>query len=234
MRILVVEDDPDIAYGVETALKRAGYRPEVRDNGIDGEEAAFLSAYGVILLDLMLPGRDGRKVCKNLREGGISTPILMMTARDEVSDRVLGLDAGADDYLVKPFAIDELLARVRALTRRESTRRSSILHNGPIEMDTLSQTVTVGGNPVKLTHREYELLEALIRNQGRVLSREQIIERVFNSDEALPNTVNFHMSSLRKKVDPESKMIQTVHGFGYVIQPPADQPTLDKPSEEDK
>lgn len=220
MRILVIEDDPDIADGVETALRRASYQPELTYNGLDGEDKALMNSYAVILLDLMLPGKDGRAICKSLRQAGVATPILMMTARDQVSDRVLGLDAGADDYLVKPFAIEELLARVRALTRRETVRRGAVMEFGPFKLDTAAQTAAVNGNPVKLTHREFELLEALMRNEGRVLTRDAILERVFNSDEALPNTVNFHMSSLRKKVDPEGRYIQTVHGFGYSLRSP--------------
>lgn len=215
---MIVEDDPDIAEGVSTALRRAGYKVEVAADGNQGEEQALLNSFGIILLDLMLPGKDGRTVCQNLRRAGVATPILMMTARDQIKDRVLGLDSGADDYLVKPFAIDELLARVRALTRRESNNRSDILEFGGIRLDAVGQTVEVEGIPVRLTHREFELLEALLRNRGRVLTREAILERVFNSDEALPNTVNFHMSSLRKKVDPDSKWIQTVHGFGYSLR----------------
>lgn len=220
MRILIVEDEPDIARGIETALRREGYQTEIAEDGEQGQEAAIMNSYAVILLDLMLPKLDGGAVCRNLREAGIDTPIIMVTARDEVSDRVRGLNTGADDYLVKPFAIEELLARVKALTRRETRQRASKLRVGDIELDTMAQTVTVAGKAVPLTHREYSLLEALMRNRERVLTREVILERVFNSDEALPNTVNFHMSSLRKKVDPESKWIQTVHGFGYKISQP--------------
>lgn len=218
MRILVVEDDPSIAEGLELALRRAGYKPEVCHDGIEGEDKAMINSYGLIILDIMLPGKNGIEICKSLRELDNPSPILMITARDKVSDRVLGLDAGADDYLVKPFAIEELLARVRALTRRESRRRSQILRVGAVEIETMSQTVTIGGKPVHLTQREYALLEALARNEGRVLTRDMILERVFNSDEALPNTVNFHMSSLRKKIDPDSKLIHTVHGYGYVLR----------------
>lgn len=218
VRILIVEDDPDIAEGIETALRRASYQPEVVHDGKEGEERAFLNSYAVILLDLMLPGRDGRDVCKNLRQAGIATPVLMITARDQVSDRVLGLDAGADDYLVKPFAIEELLARIRAITRRETKKRGTTLEFGGLRLDALEHSVSVGGKEARLTTREFDLLEALMRNQGRVLTREAILERVFNNDEALPNTVNFHMSSLRKKVDPEGKWIQTVHGVGYVLR----------------
>jgi len=181
---------------------------------------AMMNSYGLILLDVMLPGKDGIAVCRSLRHADVRTPILMLTARDEVKDRVMGLDVGADDYLVKPFALDELLARVRALTRREVQLKKSRIVVGPIEVDTHNKSVTVGGEPVKLTHREFQLLEAMARNPGRVYSREQILESVFQSDEALPNTVNFHMSSLRKKVDPEGRIIRTIHGLGYTMESP--------------
>jgi DNA-binding response OmpR family regulator len=218
VRLLIVEDEPDIADGLETALRRAGYMVDVEVDGEAGQEAAMLNSYGVILLDWMLPGRDGQTICKNLRSAGISTPVIMVTARDQVSDRVSGLDCGADDYLVKPFAIDELLARIRALTRRESAQRSSKLEVGPLVVDTLAKTVALNGEPVHLTQREYALAEALARNPGRVLTRDAILQRVWNNDEALPNTVSFHMKSLRRKVDPEGKLIHTVHGFGYTMR----------------
>lgn len=218
MRVLVVEDDPDIASGLELALRRAGYIVDVHNNGPDGENQAFLQSYGAILLDWMLPGKSGAEVCRSLRAAGIKAPILMVTARDEVKDRVKGLDCGADDYLVKPFAIEELLARIRALTRRESTQKTVVLQLGNIQLDTQAKSVTVADQPVHLTHREYALLEALMRNPGRVYSREAILENVWNNDEALPNTVNFHVSSLRRKVDPDSKYIRTLHGFGYVME----------------
>jgi two-component system copper resistance phosphate regulon response regulator CusR len=188
--------------------------------GPEGETMAMMNSYGLILLDVMLPGKDGMAICKSLRHADIRTPILMLTARDEVKDRVMGLDVGADDYLVKPFALDELLARVRALTRREVRLKKSQIVVGPIEVDTHNKSVTVAGEPVKLTHREFQLLEAMARNPGRVYSREQILESVFQSDEALPNTVNFHMSSLRKKVDPEGRIIRTIHGLGYTMESP--------------
>ena len=218
VRILVIEDDPDVADGVATALKRAGYLSEVIYDGYEGETAALMNNYAAILLDWMLPTKDGRLICSTLRSAGITTPILMMTAKDDVPDRVSGLNSGADDYIGKPFAIEELLARIQALIRRDAPIRTSVLNFGTISLDTLAQTVNVSGSDVTLTHREYSLLEALMRNQGRVLSRETILARVFNSDEALPNTVNFHMSSLRKKVDPEGQFIQTVHSFGYVLR----------------
>jgi len=220
VRVLIVEDDPDIASGVATALRREGHAPEIAATGPEGETMAMMNSYGLILLDVMLPGKDGMAICKSLRHADIRTPILMLTARDEVKDRVMGLDVGADDYLVKPFALDELLARVRALTRREVRLKKSQIVVGPIEVDTHNKSVTVAGEPVKLTHREFQLLEAMARNPGRVYSREQILESVFQSDEALPNTVNFHMSSLRKKVDPEGRIIRTIHGLGYTMESP--------------
>lgn len=215
MRILIVEDEPDIAEGMEIALRREGYRPEIATNGTDGEEMAMMHSYGAILLDVMLPGKSGTEVCRNLRRCGITTPVLMVTARDQIADKVGGLDLGADDYLVKPFAIEELLARIRAITRREGSRRSGRIEVGPVAIDTVDQTATLNGQIVKLTQREFSLLEALAQNAGRILSRDTILDRVWNTEEALPNTVNFHMKSLRRKIDPEGKLIHTVHGFGY-------------------
>lgn len=224
MRVLIVEDDAEIAEQLVTALKRAGYRADVASDGPSGEEAAWLESYAIILLDLMLPGRSGTEVCRNWRRAGLTTPILMLTARDAVPDRVDGLDAGADDYLPKPFAMAELLARMRALLRRESARRGAVLSAGDLEVDSLAQTVQVRGQEVHLTPREYALLEALIRNPGRVLTRDAILDRVWHNEEALPNTVSFHLSSLRKKVDPEGRLIRTVHGFGYTLKSDDEDP----------
>lgn len=218
MKVLIVEDDAEIAEQLATALRREGHKPSICGDGPSGEDEALLNSYGLVLLDVMLPGRDGWQVCRNLRRAGVATPILMLTARDAVPDRVEGLDAGADDYLVKPFDLRELLARVRALQRREAKLRSGVLEVGDLVIDPHAQTVHRGEEMVRLTPREFTLLEALARNAGRVLTREAILERVWNNDEALPNTVNFHMSSLRRKVDPEGKLIATVHGFGYVLR----------------
>lgn len=224
MRVLIVEDDPDIADGLMVALRRAHYHPDHAEDGELGQEMALMNSYGVILMDYMLPKKDGRSVIRALRAAGVRTPILMLTARDEVADRVEGLDAGADDYLVKPFSLDELLARIRALGRRESDRREAILYAGDLEIDTLAQTVSRNGEAIHLTRREFELLEALARNRERVLTRDAILTRVWNNDEALPNTVNFHMASLRKKVDPEGRLIKTVHGFGYALKSAEEPP----------
>lgn len=218
MKVLIIEDDLDISSGLSTALKREGYYPEVAHNGLEGEELALMNSYGIILLDLMLPGKSGVEICKSIRQDGIKTPVLMLTARDQVEDRVSGLDTGADDYLVKPFALPELLARMRALGRREAAQKKQVHQVADLVVDTLAGTVRRGDRSIHLTAREYTLLEALIRNPGAVLTRDVILERVWNSDEALPNTVNFHMSSLRKKVDPEGNLIRTVHGLGYVLE----------------
>lgn len=218
MKVLIIEDDLDISSGLSTALKREGYYPEVAHNGLEGEELALMNSYGIILLDLMLPGKSGVEICKSIRQAGIKTPVLMLTARDQVEDRVSGLDTGADDYLVKPFALPELLARMRALGRREAAQKKQVHQVADLVVDTLAGTVRRGERSIHLTAREYSLLEALIRNPGAVLTRDVILERVWNNDEALPNTVNFHMSSLRKKVDPEGNLIRTVHGLGYVLE----------------
>lgn len=218
MKVLIIEDDLDISSGLSTALKREGYYPEVAHNGLEGEELALMNSYGIILLDLMLPGKSGVEICKSIRQAGIKTPVLMLTARDQVEDRVSGLDTGADDYLVKPFALPELLARMRALGRREAAQKKQVHQVADLVVDTLAGTVRRGDRSIHLTAREYSLLEALIRNPGAVLTRDVILERVWNNDEALPNTVNFHMSSLRKKVDPEGNLIRTVHGLGYVLE----------------
>lgn len=218
VRILIVEDEPDVAEGIDVALRRAGYKTEIATDGQEGYEMAMMNSYGAILLDVMLPHMDGKTVCRSLRDAGISTPVIMVTARDALEDRVGGLDIGADDYIVKPFAIDELLARIRAVTRREAANRSSMINVGPLEIDTGAQSAKVGGKTVQLTQREFTLLEALARNAGRVLTRDAILSRVWNTDEALPNTVNFHMKSLRRKVDPDGRLIHTVHGFGYVMR----------------
>jgi two-component system, OmpR family, copper resistance phosphate regulon response regulator CusR len=220
VRILIIEDDPDIAQGVATALRREGHHPEVAATGPEGENLALMNSYGAILLDLMLPGRPGDEVCRRLRQADVRTPILMMTARDAVPDRVSGLDAGADDYIVKPFAVDELLARLRAVTRRENQRKRDVIYVGGITVDVAAKTVTVDEKPVHLTAREFDLLATMARNPGRVYTREFILENVWNNDEALPNTVSFHMSSLRKKVDPGGRYIRTVHGLGYVLESP--------------
>jgi two-component system copper resistance phosphate regulon response regulator CusR len=170
----------------------------------------------------MLPRRDGWSICDAVRQQGISTPILMLTARDSIDDRVRGLDNGADDYLTKPFDMRELRARIAALLRRETAVRTGVIEIADLRIDTRSHTVERGGKSIVLTRREFDLLEALARNAGRTLTRDVILENVWNADENLENTVNFHVTSLRKKIDADfhDKLIETVHGFGYRLKSP--------------
>jgi two-component system copper resistance phosphate regulon response regulator CusR len=221
MRVLVVEDDEVIAKALGTALAKEGYRPKLVGNGPDAVEAGIAESYGLIVLDVMIPGYDGFEVCKRLRKAGVETPVLMLTARDAVDDRVTGLDTGADDYLVKPFDVQELLARLRALKRREAAQKSDLIEVADLRVDSRAHTVQRAGKTIELTKREFELLEALARNAGRTLTRDAILQRVWNDDDALPNTVNFHVVSLRRKVDEgfEKKLIHTVHGLGYTLKP---------------
>lgn len=222
MRILIVEDDPGIASELERALRKQGYYPDVAPNGKLGLEFALQHSYGIILLDIMMPEVNGLEMCQSLRRAGNSTPVLMLTAKDTTEDTVTGLDAGADDYLVKPFALSELLARIRALTRRDAALKTETYQFYDLTIDARAHTATRAGNPLQLTKREFSLLEALARNPGQVLTREAILERVWNNEESLPNTVNFHLASLRKKVDApyDVKLIHTVHGIGYTLKNP--------------
>ncbi len=220
MRVLVVEDDAVIAKALGIALTKEGYRPRLVDNGPDAVREAIESSYGVIVLDVMIPGFDGFEVCRRLRKAGVETPVLMLTAKDAVDDRVHGLDTGADDYLVKPFDVQELLARLRALKRREAAQKADVLSIADLTIDTRGHTVERAGKKIELTKREFELLEALARNAGRTLTRDAILQRVWNDDNSLPNTVNFHVVSLRRKVDEgfDKKLIHTVHGLGYSMK----------------
>ncbi len=224
MRLLVVEDDAVISEGLRRTLTKAGYQVDVALDGEDGLDQALSVTYGAIILDVMLPKRDGWSVCEALRRSKIASPILMLTARDQVGDRVKGLDLGADDYLPKPFDFSELLARLRALVRRDKANRAGILHVADIEIDAASKTATQNGQPLHLTPREYSLLEALARNQGRTLTRDLIIDEIWADDQSMSNTVNFHVTSLRKKIDTgrEQSLIETVHGFGYRLRSSGD------------
>ena len=222
MRLLVIEDDLVIASELERALRKAGHKADVAHDGESGLQLALGSSYSAVILDVMLPRIDGWEVCNRLRKAGQSVPILMLTAKDTVGDRVKGLDQGADDYLVKPFAFQELLARLRAITRRDSQNKAEMIEIDDMVIDPAAKSVLRSGTTVSLTPREYTLLEALARHEGQTLTRDAILERVWNNDESLPTSVNFHMSSLRKKIDPpeKKKLIHTVHGFGYVLRRP--------------
>ncbi|MBI3946745.1 MAG: response regulator transcription factor [Armatimonadetes bacterium] len=220
MRILLVEDHVEIAEFIQRGLEEARYYVTAAADGESGLRLALAGRFAVIILDLMLPRRDGWSVCRTLRERKVTTPILMLTARDAVRDRVRGLETGADDYLCKPFDFGELLARVQALIRRDRVHKGRHIRVGDLEIDTTARSVRKAGQRVSLTAREYALLEALAANEGRILSRETIQERVWLDDESYSNTVDVHIKALRKKIDggQSARLIHTVYGQGYVLE----------------
>ncbi len=222
MRILLVEDDEVIAERIKAGLERARFTVDVAFDGETGLQMARDGPYALLILDLMLPRRDGWSVCEALRLRRNPLPILMLTARGGVEERVRGLNTGADDYLPKPFDFNELLARVRALLRRDQIHKSRVIQIADLEIDPAARLVRRGGQEIVLTPREFALLEALARNEGRALTRDYILERVWGNDESYSNTVSFHVASLRKKIDAEHavKLIQTVHGIGYALRGP--------------
>ena len=220
MRILVVEDDDSIAKSVAQGLTEAGYAVDVVHDGIDGMDYALAIAYDVFLFDIMLPRMDGLRLLSALRRQGYKTPTLLLTARDTVTYRVEGLDTGADDYLVKPFAFPELLARIRALLRRPPLQLSPILKVGDLEMDIAKHTVSRKGQVLSLRPREYAVLEYLMRNAEQVLSRDQIGEHVWNLDfYAESNVVDVYIGYLRRKINVagEPPLLHTIRGIGYRI-----------------
>jgi DNA-binding response OmpR family regulator len=219
-RVLLVEDDGPIARVVKRGLEQADFRVDVAEDGEAGLRMATLDNYDAVVLDVMLPGIDGMQVCERLRANRSIVPILMLTARGALDDKVQGLEAGADDYLPKPFEFPELLARVRALVRRDKVHRARIIRVGDLQIDTSTRRVTRGGTTIPLSHREYDLLEALAASEGRVLTREVIQERVWQDDESFSNTVDVYIGLLRKKIDAGSgvKLIQTVRGVGYTLR----------------
>ncbi|MBV9749044.1 MAG: response regulator transcription factor [Acetobacteraceae bacterium] len=222
MKILVVEDEPGIAKALQRGLEMARYRVETARDGRAGLEMATTGDYAVVILDLMLPGMDGLRVCEELRERRVRVPILMLTARGAVSDRVRGLEIGADDYLAKPFDFTELLARVQALIRRDRVHKSRVIHIHDLEIDTGRRCVTRGGAEIALTPREYQLLEALAAHEGEILTREMIQERVWMDDESYSNSVDVYIGYLRKKIDAghAARLIHTVRGVGYSLRRP--------------
>lgn len=221
MKILVVEDEEKIARALQRGLEQERFSVETALDGEAGLSAAEADEYDVIILDRMLPELDGMEVCRRLREAGDKTPILMLTAKDQVRDRVAGLNAGADDYLVKPFAFEELLARLHALLRRPSQAADTILKIADLELNPIAFTAHRSGQKIKLSAKEFALLEYLMRNEGQVLSKEKIIDHVWEYDaDILPNNVEVFIGYLRRKVDqPFSgpKLIHTARGFGYSV-----------------
>jgi DNA-binding response OmpR family regulator len=223
MHVLIVEDDPGIARFLEKGLAAHGYRSVSVDNGHDGVIMAADEAVDFVLLDIMLPGMDGQKVLRRIRARRPSLPVLMLTARDEVRDKVRALDGGADDYLTKPFDLEELVARMRALVRRADQPQSSRIELGDLKMDLLSHRVWRGEKQVDLSSREFALLEYFVRHSGQVLSRQQILSAVWDyAFDPGSNVVDVYVSYLRNKLDRrgEPSLIATVRGAGYRFEPP--------------
>ena len=223
MRILIVEDEESLALKIKQLLESEHYQVDVAFEGDEGLDLALSEDYDLLILDILLPGVSGMDILKTVRQERLSLPVLMLTAKSKIEDKVAGLDSGADDYLTKPFAIPELLARVRSLLRRKSEVKSSVLEAGKILVNTATHEVTHNGTPVNLTPKEYAILEFLLYNKNRVLSRLSIAEHVWGDNFDLFSMTNFvdvHVKNLRKKLrdDVEKKIIQTVHGVGYIIK----------------
>jgi DNA-binding response OmpR family regulator len=222
MRILVVEDEHKIANAIKKGLEQERYAVDVEYDGDSGLGAALNEAYDVMVIDRMLPGSvEGMEICRQVRQAGNHTPILLLTAKDQIKDRVEGLNAGADDYLIKPFSFEELLARVRALMRRPAEAQTNVIKVADLTLDTINFEVKRDGQKIDLSAKEFALLEYMMRNSHRVLSKDNIISHVWDFDsDILPNTVEVYMGYLRCKVDkPFSKpLLHTNRGFGYSIQ----------------
>ena len=221
MRILVVEDEKKTASFIRKALQAEGFAVDVCGNGDDALAAAVATPFDALVLDIMLPGRDGLSVLSQLRERKNATPVLLLSARGEVNERIQGLNAGADDYLPKPFIIAELVARVRALVRRGGDNKSTVLRLADLTLDTISHEVKRGNAKIELTVREYRLLEFLLRNTGRICGRMSIIEKVWDYDfDPGTNLVDVYVKRLREKIDDgfEPKLLHTVRGIGYVLK----------------
>jgi two-component system copper resistance phosphate regulon response regulator CusR len=225
MKILVIEDDIAIARAIRRGLEQAQFDVDTAGDGRQGLQMAKEGSYSLIVLDLMLPVLDGWSVCEELRMCRNPIPILMLTARASVEDRVQGLDIGADDYLPKPFDFSELLARIRSLIRRDKIHRTRTIHIADLEIDTAQRRVMRAGVEIGLSHREYDLLEALATREGQVLTREMIQERVWMDEDSYSNTVDVYIGLLRKKVDSgnDVKLIQTVRGVGYTLRRPEEE-----------
>jgi DNA-binding response OmpR family regulator len=223
MRLLVVEDNRRLQNSIKLSLEESGYVVDTASDGVEGEELAELTPYDAVILDIMLPKRDGLEVCRNLRQQHVRTPILLLTARDAVDDRVKGLDSGADDYLVKPFSIDELQARLRALMRRDAPEKAGVLTAADLEVDPATHSTRRAGRDIDLTSKEFALLEYMIRNPNWLITREMAERHVWDYGGASgSNLVDVYIRRLRRKVDDpfEVKLIETVRGYGYRLNKP--------------
>ncbi|OGM12643.1 DNA-binding response regulator [Candidatus Woesebacteria bacterium RBG_16_39_8b] len=221
MRILVVEDEHRIASTIKKGLEQEKFAVDVAYNGTDGYDMAVSENYDAIILDLMLPEKDGLEISRDLRKQQIHTPILILTAKSQVQDKVAGLDMGADDYLTKPFSFEELIARIRALSRRPHKSLGSVLQIADLKLDSKTFLVSRNKNKINLSNKEFSILEYLMRNKGKIISKDQIISHVwdYNAD-ILPNTVEVNIKNLRAKMDRpfNKKLIHTIWGFGYKIE----------------
>ena len=216
MRVLIVEDDEMIGQGLQTALRRGGFAVDWMRDGKNAAAALLASTFDVILLDLGLPHRDGVDVLRELRRRGDITPVIILTARDEVQHRVAGLDAGADDYIVKPFDVDEMMARIRSVLRRAAGRGDTAIQHGDLRLDPLTRTVERGGLPVALSAHEYAVLESLLQRPGAVLSRSQLEDRLYGWDDQIgSNAVEVYVHGLRRKLGSDA--IRTLRGVGYFV-----------------
>ena len=223
MRILVVEDEHKLGRALQEGLQSEQYGVALAHTGEEGFYLVQTESFDLVILDVMLPGRSGLEILKAMRQHGLRTPVLMLTARDAVEDRVRGLDTGADDYLLKPFAFPELLARIRALSRRGIPEGSPAMRIADLEVDVIGRTVTRGGQMLDLTAREFELLEYLVRHQGHVVSREMLTRDVWKEagrHTPLDNVIDVHVARLRRKVDDQfnPKLVHTVRGVGFVVR----------------
>ena len=223
MRLLLVEDNKSISSATTKSLEKSGYSVDTCDNGLDAQAYISAGEFDCIILDIMLPGKDGLSILRDLRNANNLTPVLLLTARDSIEDRVKGLDYGADDYLVKPFSLDELQARIRVLLRRQSQERKNELSVADLTMDLTAHTVSRSGQNIDLSNKEFSILEYLMRNKNRILTRTQIVEHVWNFDfNSSSNIVDVYIRYLRLKIDYgfEKKLINTKRGSGYSIKEP--------------
>jgi heavy metal response regulator len=221
MRILLVEDEKRMASFIKRGLTEQRYTVDVAHDGDNGLFLAEINPYDAIILDVMLPGTDGISICRELRKKNVDVPILMLTARDDVRDKIIGLDSGADDYLTKPFAFDEFLARVRVLLRRQRVNKTTTLKVADMELDQLTHTVTRGGKDIELTATEYALLEYLMLNANQIVTRTMISEHVWDQDfDTFSNVINVYVNYVRKKVDTgfSKKLIHSIRGTGYILK----------------
>lgn len=219
MKILIIEDEPNIAAPIQRILERRAYAVDYVEDGRSGYEMAKINEYDCILLDLNLPEMDGLEVARMLRKDKISTPILMLTARNTQQDKWEGFESGTDDYLTKPFDIKELLLRIKALVRRNSKNEGTTLSVGDLTLDLDSLLVTKGSEEITLNNKEFGILEYLLRNKGKVVSTEELLEHVWNSDvDSFTQAIRTHIKTLRQKIDPKKQIILTKRGVGYVIR----------------